>query len=129
MVFDFPAHNNSAIKTLQVIKDGPQLITGSADNTIKVWNLNEGTPKLNTTITTPGSVECIQIKDNNLVLFSDNEVLNEVSSVPVGMIRILNQNNPMDMTSSICLKVSLLFLCLFFYLKKNYYYYLILENY
>lgn len=108
---DFSAHAKSPVKSLAVIAEGPQILTGGGDSTIKVWSMADGTPKLHTTINTPGPVHHIEIKDNSTVLFADDECAVDTGGanapkVPSGVVRILNQANPTDMASSIVIRRS-----------------------
>ena len=105
---DFSAHKQSPIKSLAIMPEGPQILTGAGDSSIKVWNMSSGTPELTTTVTTPGPVQHIEINNGNTVLFSDDETAPD-QNVPSGVVRILNQANPSDMASSIVVKVY--FLC------------------
>ena len=103
---DFSAHTNSAVKTVAVIPEGPQVITGGADNSMKVWNFSQGTPELNTTIPTAGSVQHIDVKDGNTVVLSCDENISgdPNNNVPVGIVKVMN---PTD-RSLMPIKVSLL---------------------
>ena len=105
IVSEFSAHENSAIKSMAVISDGPQLITGGSDNTLKVWNFSTGKPELSTTLATPGPVHYLYIKDNSTVVYSDDEntTTDPKNTTLVGVIRILNPSDG----SVIILKVSL----------------------
>ena len=88
VAFDFSAHE-SPIKSLAVISEGPQVLTGSTDSSIKVWNFSQGKPELSTTIPTGGGVQHIEIKDNTTVMFSSDEY-----SIVTPPADIQNGNNP-----------------------------------
>lgn len=86
---------------MAVISDGPQVLTGSTDNSIKVWNFSQGKPELSTTLPTGGSVQHIEIKDNTTVMYSSDEYAivtpptdaQNGSKVPVGVVKVLNPSD------------------------------------
>lgn len=56
--------HKAAIKTIGVLEEGPQILTGSLDGSIKVWGLSSPAPTLVTTVPTEGGVEHIEIRGN-----------------------------------------------------------------
>lgn len=111
IVSDFVAHQKSAVKTISVIPEGPQVLTGSLDNSIKVWNFSQGVPELVTTIPTGGAVQHIEVKDGKTVVLSCDESLtgDPKNNVPVGIVKVLNPND----NSLISVKV---IICIIYYI-------------
>eukprot|EP01006_Ploeotia_vitrea_P011692 TRINITY_DN31082_c0_g1_i2.p1 TRINITY_DN31082_c0_g1~~TRINITY_DN31082_c0_g1_i2.p1 ORF type:complete len:384 (+),score=-17.56 TRINITY_DN31082_c0_g1_i2:80-1231(+) len=92
VVSDFNAHPKSPIKSVAVMPDGPQVLTGAMDNSIKVWNFSQGKPELSATVPTVGAVQHIEVKDGNTVVLSCDENLtgDPKNNVPVGIVKVLN---------------------------------------
>ena len=59
--------------------DGPKILSGSTDSTVKVWNLATAEPSLYTSIATTGVVEHIEVSGST-ILWSVDEPLSQSST-------------------------------------------------
>ena len=97
VAFTIKAHEQP-IKSIGVLSmpEGPKLITGSSDATVKVWNLQSEVPQQDISIPVPGKVEHLEIS-GNVIMWSVDEPLNkDQPELVVGTVYLFNPN---DMTT------------------------------
>ena len=98
------------IKSMGVLPDGPRILTGSADCTVKVWNVvnlaqpeaaiyscggqappNLTAQQLQQQQPGAGLVKCIVCASGGTIMWSSDESLpGDAPGVPVGMLHLLN---------------------------------------
>ena len=104
VAFTVPAHSPQPIKSIGVLntENGPKILTGSTDCTVKVWNLSSKDPSLEATIPATGKVEHILVDGNTIMWSTDEQISPDKPGITVGMVYLLS--NPADM-STIAIKV------------------------
>lgn len=77
-----------------MMKDGPRLLTGSLDASVKVWNISTGEPVLETSLPAAGPVQRIRVSDSTVMYSVDEPSLPPASGaqdlIPCGVIHLLN---------------------------------------
>lgn len=70
--------------------DGPKILSGSTDSTVKVWNLATAEPSLYTTIPTTGVVEHIEVTGSTILWSVDEPLAKERQDITVGIVYLFN---------------------------------------
>lgn len=104
VAFTIPAHGQNPVKSVALLSmpDGPKLLSGSTDSTVKVWNLASEKPSDDVvSIPTTGAVEHIEVSGTTIMWSVDEPISPELPDNTVGMVYLLNSA---DM-STIAIKV------------------------
>lgn len=92
--FQVNAHPNESIRCLDMVTmpDGPRLITGSTDKTVKVWNLTHDPPSQEMSKETAGVVGDIEVDGTTIMWAVDEPLQGDAPGIPVGMVHLLDNN-------------------------------------
>lgn len=103
--------HDKPIKTVAVMKEGPCLLTGSSDASVKVWSVATGAPVLQATLPAPGSVSHIEVSDATIMYSVDEPSIPAASGLtdlmPCGVVHLLNPANGTTVTVKVPLHTAL----------------------
>jgi WD40 repeat protein len=72
--------------------DGPRLITGSVDQSVKVWNLTSDPPSQDMVKSTNGTVGHVEVNGSTIMWSVDESLMGDAPGVPVGVVHLLDVN-------------------------------------
>lgn len=81
--------HNAAVKSVAFISEGPSLITGSVDKTIKVWNM-AANPPVSQKIDADGEVQHLLVTAGNYLMWANSVMPAYSPSDPVGIVELMN---------------------------------------
>ena len=89
--FQVNAHEKP-IRSLGMVSmpDGPRLITGSQDQSVKVWNLTTDPPSQEMVLKTAGTVGHVEVNGSNIMWSVDETLPGDAPGVPVGVVHLLD---------------------------------------
>jgi len=87
-----PAHGPKALKAIGSLTtpDGLKVLTGSSDQTVKIWNFSSKVPSLDISIPMKGPVEHIDVNENTITCATLEPLLDQQPKVAVGMLHLFN---------------------------------------
>ena len=91
--FQVKAHEAS-IRAVDMVSmpDGPRLITGSVDKTVKIWNLTQDPPTQEMVKETAGTIGTIAVDGTTIMWAVDEPLAGDAPGIPVGMVHLLDNN-------------------------------------